>query len=82
MNGIGIGEDVKGGFPVGMLVRRAEPRHAQRRRIGQGAAKIGGGRPCQDRRLERLQNRPRIIAKQGSGQLRMIRPTIGAAGRR
>ena len=69
VNGVGVGEDVKGRFPVGMLVRGAETRHAERRRIGQRAAEIGGGRPRQDRRLERLQDRPRIIAEERGGKL-------------
>ena len=79
VNGVGVGEDVKGRLPVGMLVRGAETRNAQRRRVGQRAAEIGRGRPRPDRRLERRQDGVRIIAKEGGGQLRMIRPAIGTA---
>ena len=42
MNGIRIGEDVMGGFPVGMLVGGAEARHPERRRIGECSPDIGG----------------------------------------
>ena len=62
-----------------MLVRGAEARKAQRRRVGHRAAEIGRGSPRPDRRLERRQDGVRIIAKEGGGQLRMIRPAIGTA---
>ena len=52
VNGIGVGEGVEGRLPVGMLVRGAETRNAQRRRVGQRAAEIGRGR-LQLRRGER-----------------------------
>ena len=81
VDGVGVGEDVMGRFPVGMLVRGAETRHAQRRRIGERAAEIGGRRPRPDRRLERLQDRSCIIAEERGGELRMIRPAVGAARR-
>ena len=81
MNGVGIREDVKRRFPVAMLVRGAELRDAERRRIGKRAAEIGWRRARRNRRLQSLQNPARIIAKQGAGELRMIRPWLGAAGR-
>ena len=56
VDGIGIGEDVEGRFPVGMLVRGAETRDAERRRVRERAAEIGGDAPP-DRRLECLQDR-------------------------
>ena len=82
MNGVGIREDVKRRFPVAMLVRGAELRDAERRRIGKRAAEVGWGRAGHNRRLQRLQNPVRIIAKQGPGELRMIRPWLGAPGSR
>ena len=81
VDGVGVGEDVKGRLPVGMLVRGAETRHAQRCRVGQRAAEIGRGRPRQDRRLERRQDRVGIVAEEGGGQLRMIRPAIATQRR-
>src|SRR5215204_3873712 len=51
VNGIGVGEGVEGRLPVGMLVRGAETRNAQRRRVGQRPAEIGRGRPRPDRRF-------------------------------
>ena len=35
VDGVGVGEDVVGGFPVGVLVGVAEPRDTKRGRIGQ-----------------------------------------------
>ena len=77
VNGVGVGEDVKRRLPVGMLVRGAETYNAQRRRIGERAAEIGGRRPRPDSRLERRQDRLRIIAEELGGELHMIRPAIG-----
>jgi hypothetical protein len=78
VNGVGVGEEVEGRLPVGMLVRGAETSNAQRRRVGQRAAEIGRGCPHPDRRLERRQDRVRIIPEDGRGQLRMTRPAIAA----
>ena len=41
VNGVGVGEDVEGRLPVGMLVRGAETSNAQRRRVGQRAPPPG-----------------------------------------
>ena len=46
VNGVGVGEDVEGRFPVGMLVGGAETRNAQRRRVGQRSAEIAGDAPA------------------------------------
>ena len=79
--GIGIREDVQGRLPVSMLVGSAEPRHAERRRIGERAAKIGwkGARP--DGRLQGLKDRLRIITQERDGQFGVIRPAGAAGGR-
>ena len=53
VDGVRIGEDVVGSFPVGMLVGGAEARHPQRRRIGERAAEIGGRGAGLRRGLER-----------------------------
>jgi hypothetical protein len=82
VNGVGIGEGMEGRFPVGMLVGGAETRDAERGHIREGAAEIGGGCARDNRRLERLHDRPCIIAKEGGGKLRMIRPGFGPAGSR
>ena len=76
--GIGIREDVQGRLPVSMLVGSAEPRHAERRRIGERTAEIGWEGAGPDGRLQGLKDRPRIIAQERDGQFRVIRP----AGRR
>jgi hypothetical protein len=42
VDGVGIGEDVMGRLPVGVLVGSAEARHPERRRVGERATEIGG----------------------------------------
>jgi hypothetical protein len=58
---------MKGRFPIGMFVGSAELRDAERRRIGERPAEIGRGRAPQDRRLECLQNRVRVIGEESGG---------------
>ncbi len=78
MDGVGIGEDVMGRLPVGVLVGTAEARHPERRRIGEGAAKIGGSGPRSDRRLERVHDRDRVVAEERIRERRVIRPAPAA----
>ena len=79
MDGVGIGEDVMGRLPVGVLVGAAEARHPERRRVGEGAAEVGGRGPGSDRRLERIHDRNRIVAEEHMGERRMIRPAAPAS---
>src|SRR3954469_17850398 len=80
VDGVGMRENMKRRFPVGMLVRRAETRDAQGRRIGERAAEIGWRCPRQDRRLHRLQNGLRLVAEEGGGKLCVARPALAAPG--
>src|ERR1700730_5420080 len=41
LDGIRVGEDVVGGFPVRMLVGGAETRHPERRRISERSPEVG-----------------------------------------
>ena len=61
-----------GGLPVGVLVGTAEARHPERRRIGEGAAEVGGRGSRPDRRLQRGHDRNRIVAEEQMGERRMI----------
>src|ERR1700746_15148 len=45
LDGIRVGEDVVGGFPVRMLVGGAETRHPERRRISERSPEVGGRGP-------------------------------------
>jgi len=58
-----IGEDVVGGFPVGMLVGGAEAGDPQRGCIGQGPAEIGRRRAGLRRGLERVDDCDRIVTE-------------------
>ena len=49
MDGIGIGEDVVGRLPIGMLVGGPEACQPERRRIGEGTAEIGNSSARPDR---------------------------------
>jgi hypothetical protein len=71
---VGVGEDVMGCLPVGVLVGTAEARHPERRRVGEGAAEIGGRGSRSDRRLQRSHDRACIAAEEQMGESRMIRP--------
>ena len=76
---IGVGEDVMRRLPVGVLVGIAEPRHPQRRRVGEGSAKVGRSGAGADRRLERVDDPDRIVAEQLPGERRVVRPGMRAA---
>ena len=79
MNGVGIGEDVVGRLPVGVLVGAAEASHPERRRVGKGAAKVAGSGPGSDCRLESIHDRNRVVAEERAGERRMIRPAAPAS---
>jgi hypothetical protein len=72
VDGVGVGEDVMGRLPVGVLVGTAEARHPERRRVGEGAAEVGGRGSRPDRRLQRGHDRNRIVAEEQMGERRMI----------
>ncbi len=74
MDGIGMGEDVVGCFPVRVLVGAAEISDPERRRIGERAAEVGGHSARAHRCLERIHNGERIIAEERAGERRVIRP--------
>ena len=69
-------------LPVGMLVGGAEPRHPERRRIGERAAEIGGRGPGARRSLEGVDDRGRIVGEKAFGQRRVIRPAARRRGGR
>ena len=50
MQRVGIAEDVMRRLPIGMLVGGAEPRHPERRRVGQRRAEVGRRAPRPARR--------------------------------
>jgi hypothetical protein len=74
VDGVGVGEDVMGCLPVGVLVGTAEARHPERRRVGEGAAEVGRRGARSDRRLQCSHDRGRIVAEEQMGERRMIRP--------
>src|SRR5262249_38350421 len=72
VNGIGISEDVVGGFPVGMFVGGAETRHPERCCIGKRATDVVGRGPSASRGCERVNDRDWIVSKKPLGQQRVF----------
>ena len=78
MDGVGVGEDVQRGIPVGELVRGAEAGDPQRRGIGEAAAEIRRRRARGQRGEQGGVDRLRIVAEQLIRE-RCVRP-IPATG--
>ena len=74
MDGVGVGEDVMGSLPVGVLVGTAEARHPERGCVGEATAEVGGSGPRSDRRLQPSHDLNCIVAEEQMGKRRMIRP--------
>ena len=77
--GVRIGEDVVGGFPIGVLVCGAEARYPKRRRISECSTKIGGSCPIPRCSCERRNDRGRIVTEEALGQCHVIRPALHIA---
>ena len=80
VDGVCVGEDVVGGFPVRMLVGGAETRHPERRRISECSTEVGGRGPVPRCRCERIDDRGRIVGEKALGQRRVIRPIAAVVG--
>ena len=76
MNGVSVGEDVMGGFPVGMFVGGTKTRHPERRRIGERAAEVGGTGTGTSGGFERINDRDRIVSEKPLGEQDVIRPAV------
>jgi hypothetical protein len=72
VDGIGIGENVVGRLPIGVLIGAPEACQPERRRVGEGTAKIGSSSAPQDRRLEGTHDRHRVIAEKRLRKRRVI----------
>ena len=72
MDGIGIGEDVMGRLPISVLVGAPEACQQERGRIGEGTTKVGSRSARRDGRLERIQDRPRVIAEERLSERHVI----------
>ena len=68
MDGICIGEDVVGGFPIGMLVGSAKARDPQRCRTGECLTEVGSSSAVPRRGAERSDDRDRIVGEKALGQ--------------
>ena len=64
-----------------MFVGIAEARDPERRRVGEGSAKVSSRSACVDRVLERVNDPHRIVIQQLSGERRVVRPAIHVAAR-
>ena len=67
------------GFPIPMLIRRAEPCDTQRSRITERAAEVSEIGSIRDRSLERDDNCARIVAQEMMGQLGVFQPRTSIA---
>jgi len=74
MNGVRVGEDVVGSFPIRMLVGGAEARHSECRRISERSTEVGRRGPVSRRSGERINCRSRIVAEKALGQRHVIQP--------
>ena len=77
VDGIRVGEDVVGGFPIRMLVGGAKPRYPERRRISECLTEVGRRGPVPSRNCERIDDHDGIVAEKAPGQRRVIRPIAG-----
>jgi len=76
---VGVGEDVVGRLPVGVLVGITEACQPKRRAVSQRSAKAGRSGACADRRLDGVDDPGRIVSEQLSGERDVLRPAMHAS---